>query len=134
MYEDRSTEIELYNNVSGKTSFDLDHPEALSLLHIDEPTLQMEFLVNNSPFAGKEGKYLTSRRIEERLMKQLETDVSLRVDPTESPDAWVVSGRGELHLSILIENMRDRKSTRLNSSHVAISYAVFCLKKKTRKF
>src|SRR5690625_4259822 len=106
MYEDRSTEIELYNNVSGKTSFDLDHPEALSLLHIDEPTLQMEFLVNNSPFAGKEGKYLTSRRIEERLMKQLETDVSLRVEQTDSPDAWIVSGRGELHLSILIENMR----------------------------
>ena len=83
-----------------------DHPEALPFLRIDEPTLQMTFLVNNSPFAGKEGKYLTSRRIEERLMKQLETDVSLRVDPTESPDAWIVSGRGELHLSILIENMR----------------------------
>ena len=66
----------------------------------------MTFLVNNSPFAGKEGKYITSRKIEERLMKELETDVSLRVDPTDSPDAWVVSGRGELHLSILIENMR----------------------------
>src|SRR5699024_5239791 len=63
-------------------------------------------LVNNSPFAGKEGKYITSRLIEERLMKQLETDVSLRVEPTDSPDAWTVSGRGELHLSILIENMR----------------------------
>src|SRR5699024_5635797 len=59
-----------------------------------------------SPFAGREGTYLTSRQIEERLMKELETDVSLRVDPTDSPDAWVVSGRGELHLSILIENMR----------------------------
>src|SRR5690625_7832771 len=66
----------------------------------------MTFLVNNSPFAGKEGKYLTSRRIQERLLTQLETDVSLRVDPTDSPDAFVVSGRGELHLSILIENMR----------------------------
>src|SRR5699024_1323828 len=83
-----------------------DHPDPLPLLRIDEPTLQMTFLVNNSPFAGKEGKYLTSRKIEERLMTQLETDVSLRVDETDSPDAWVVSGRGELHLSILIENMR----------------------------
>ncbi|MFZ3580117.1 translational GTPase TypA [Virgibacillus sp. DJP39] len=90
----------------GETICPPDHPEALPFLRIDEPTLQMTFLVNNSPFAGKEGKYLTSRRIEERLLKQLETDVSLRVDPTESPDAWVVSGRGELHLSILIENMR----------------------------
>lgn len=90
----------------GETICPQDHPEALPTLRIDEPTLQMTFLVNNSPFAGKEGKYITSRRIEERLMKQLETDVSLRVDPTESPDAWVVSGRGELHLSILIENMR----------------------------
>ncbi|WP_099156505.1 translational GTPase TypA [Virgibacillus ndiopensis] len=90
----------------GETICPIDHPDALPMLRIDEPTLQMTFLVNNSPFAGKEGKYITSRRIEERLMKQLETDVSLRVDPTESPDAWIVSGRGELHLSILIENMR----------------------------
>lgn len=90
----------------GETICPEDHPEALPLLRIDEPTLQMTFLVNNSPFAGKEGKYITSRRIQERLMNQLETDVSLRVDQTESPDAWVVSGRGELHLSILIENMR----------------------------
>ncbi|MFD2044334.1 translational GTPase TypA [Ornithinibacillus salinisoli] len=90
----------------GETICPVDHPEALPILRIDEPTLQMTFLVNNSPFAGKEGKYITSRRIEERLMKQLETDVSLRVDPTDSPDAWIVSGRGELHLSILIENMR----------------------------
>ncbi len=66
----------------------------------------MTFLVNNSPFAGKEGKWVTARKIEERLEQQLQTDVSLRVDPTDSPDAWVVSGRGELHLSILIENMR----------------------------
>ncbi|MBM7599856.1 GTP-binding protein [Virgibacillus halotolerans] len=90
----------------GETICPKDHPEALPMLRIDEPTLQMTFVVNNSPFAGKEGKYITSRRIEERLLKQLETDVSLRVDPTESPDAWIVSGRGELHLSILIENMR----------------------------
>jgi GTP-binding protein len=66
----------------------------------------MTFQVNNSPFAGREGKFVTSRKIEERLMQQLQTDVSLRVDPTDSPDAWEVSGRGELHLSILIENMR----------------------------
>ncbi|GGA84471.1 translational GTPase TypA [Ornithinibacillus halotolerans] len=90
----------------GETICPQDHPDALPILHIDEPTLQMTFVTNNSPFAGREGKYITSRKIEERLMKQLETDVSLRVDPTESPDAWVVSGRGELHLSILIENMR----------------------------
>ncbi|WP_156290247.1 translational GTPase TypA [Oceanobacillus salinisoli] len=90
----------------GETVCPQEHPEALPWLRIDEPTLQMTFLVNNSPFAGREGKYITSRKIEERLMKQLETDVSLRVDPTESPDAWIVSGRGELHLSILIENMR----------------------------
>ena len=63
-------------------------------------------LVNNSPFAGREGKFVTSRKIEERLQAQLQTDVSLRVDPTDSPDAWTVSGRGEFHLSILIENMR----------------------------
>ena len=90
----------------GETVCPKEHPEALPWLRIDEPTLRMTFLVNNSPFAGKEGKYITSRKIEERLMKELETDVSLRVDPTDSPDAWVVSGRGELHLSILIENMR----------------------------
>ncbi|AVQ97971.1 translational GTPase TypA [Oceanobacillus sp. M65] len=90
----------------GETICPQDHVEALPWLRIDEPTLQMTFVVNNSPFAGREGKYITSRRIEERLLKQLETDVSLRVDPTDSPDAWIVSGRGELHLSILIENMR----------------------------
>ncbi|GFZ78304.1 GTP-binding protein [Compostibacillus humi] len=90
----------------GETICPQDHPEALPWLRIDEPTLQMMFLVNNSPFAGKEGKFITARKIEERLMKQLETDVSLRVEPTDSPDAWIVSGRGELHLSILVENMR----------------------------
>lgn len=90
----------------GETICPVGQEEALPLLHIDEPTLQMTFVVNNSPFAGKEGKYITSRKIKERLMTQLETDVSLRVDPTDSPDAWIVSGRGELHLSILVENMR----------------------------
>ncbi|SFE34555.1 GTP-binding protein [Lentibacillus persicus] len=90
----------------GETICPQDHPEGLPWLRIDEPTLQMTFLTNNSPFAGREGTYITSRQIEERLMKQLETDVSLHVEPTDSPDAWTVSGRGELHLSILIENMR----------------------------
>ncbi|MFS0574392.1 translational GTPase TypA [Sporosarcina sp. 179-K 3D1 HS] len=90
----------------GETICPVDHLEALPSLHIDEPTLQMTFLVNNSPFAGKEGKWVTARKIEERLEQQLQTDVSLRVEPTDSPDAWTVSGRGELHLSILIENMR----------------------------
>ncbi|MGA9226095.1 MAG: translational GTPase TypA [Mesobacillus sp.] len=90
----------------GETVCPFDQQDALPVLRIDEPTLQMTFLVNNSPFAGREGKYLTSRKIEERLRAQLQTDVSLRVDNTDSPDAWIVSGRGELHLSILIENMR----------------------------
>ncbi|MDF2669203.1 MAG: GTP-binding protein [Paenibacillus sp.] len=90
----------------GETIADPDSPEALPVLKIDEPTLQMTFLVNNSPFAGKEGKWVTSRKIRERLFKEIETDVSLRVEETDSPDAFVVSGRGELHLGILIENMR----------------------------
>lgn len=90
----------------GETIADPDNPEALPVLKIDEPTLQMTFLVNNSPFAGREGKWVTSRKLRERLMKELETDVSLRVEDTDSPDAFIVSGRGELHLGILIENMR----------------------------
>ena len=90
----------------GETVCPVDHQEALTPLRIDEPTLQMTFLVNNSPFAGREGKWVTSSKIEERLRSQLQTDVSLRVEDTDSPDAWTVSGRGELHLSILIENMR----------------------------
>ncbi|WP_010491865.1 translational GTPase TypA [Paenibacillus elgii] len=90
----------------GETLADPANPEALPVLKIDEPTLQMTFLVNNSPFAGREGKWITSRKLRERLFKELETDVSLRVDETDSPDAFIVSGRGELHLGILIENMR----------------------------
>lgn len=90
----------------GETICPVGQEEALPMLHIDEPTLQMTFVVNNSPFVGLEGKHITSRKIKERLMTQLETDVSLRVDETDSPDAWIVSGRGELHLSILVENMR----------------------------
>lgn len=91
-------------NVSD-TIADTETPEALPLLTIDEPTLQMSFLVNNSPFAGREGKHVTSRKLRERLMAELETDVSLRVDEV-TPEQYTVSGRGELHLSILIENMR----------------------------
>ncbi|HEP2022167.1 TPA: translational GTPase TypA [Streptococcus pyogenes] len=90
----------------GETITPTDCVEALPILRIDEPTLQMTFLVNNSPFAGREGKWITSRKVEERLLAELQTDVSLRVDPTDSPDKWTVSGRGELHLSILIETMR----------------------------
>lgn len=90
----------------GETIADPEKSEALPVLKIDEPTLQMTFLVNNSPFAGREGKWVTSRKLRERLMKELETDVSLWVEDTDSPDAFIVSGRGELHLGILIENMR----------------------------
>ncbi|WJH33060.1 translational GTPase TypA [Paenibacillus aurantius] len=90
----------------GETIADPNKPEALPVLKIDEPTLQMTFLVNNSPFAGREGKWVTSRKLRERLYNELETDVSLRVEETDSPDAFIVSGRGELHLGILIENMR----------------------------
>ncbi len=90
----------------GETLADPANPEALPVLTIDEPTLQMTFLVNNSPFAGREGKWVTSRKLRDRLFKELETDVALRVEETDSPDAFVVSGRGELHLGILIENMR----------------------------
>ncbi|NGQ93662.1 translational GTPase TypA [Brevibacillus sp. SYP-B805] len=90
----------------GETVCHQDHPDPLPLLKIDEPTLQMTFLVNNSPFAGREGKHVTSRKLRDRLFAELETDVSLRVEETDSPDAFIVSGRGELHLSILVENMR----------------------------
>ncbi|GAB2703102.1 translational GTPase TypA [Paenibacillus thermoaerophilus] len=90
----------------GETLADPARPEPLPVLKIDEPTMQMTFLVNNSPFAGREGKWVTSRKLRERLFQELETDVSLRVEETDSPDAFIVSGRGELHLGILIENMR----------------------------
>ncbi|CAM3736524.1 translational GTPase TypA [Alkalicoccus chagannorensis] len=90
----------------GDTICPPEHPEQMELVRIDEPTLQMTFLVNNSPFAGRDGDHVTSRKIEARLLTQVETDVSLRVEQTSSPDAWTVSGRGELHLSILIENLR----------------------------
>jgi len=89
----------------GETVCTAGKEEALEPLRIDEPTLQMTFGVNNSPFAGKEGKFVTARKLEERLMKETQRDVSLRVKPNDT-ESWIVSGRGELHLSILIENMR----------------------------
>jgi GTP-binding protein len=88
------------------TVCDREHPEALPPLKVDEPTITMTFQVNKSPFAGKEGKFLTSRHIKERLERELKHNVALRVEPTGDPDKFQVSGRGELHLSILIENMR----------------------------
>lgn len=90
----------------GDTIADYNEPEALQGLTIDEPTLSMIFSVNNSPFAGKEGEYVTSRHLRERLYKEIETNVSMRVEDTDTPEALKVSGRGELHLSILIETMR----------------------------
>jgi GTP-binding protein len=90
----------------GETLTDINDPEQLPVITVDEPTLSMTFVVNNSPFAGQEGVYVTSRKLRERLYKELESNVSLRVEDTDSPDSWVVSGRGELHLSILIETMR----------------------------
>lgn len=90
----------------GETIADLQHPEALPFVEIDEPVLSMTFSVNNSPFAGQEGDYVTSRHLRDRLMKELESNISLKVTETDSPDSFVVSGRGELHLSVLIENMR----------------------------
>ena len=90
----------------GETICDPDHPESLGTISIEEPTLSMNFMVNTSPVAGKVGKFVTSRHIRERLMKELEVNVGLVVEETDSTDSFKVSGRGELHLSILIENMR----------------------------
>ncbi|MHB8157369.1 MAG: translational GTPase TypA [Desulfocucumaceae bacterium] len=90
----------------GNTIADTENPVPLSFVLIDEPTMAVTFLVNKSPFSGQEGSYVTSRKLGERLLRELESDVSLRVQPTDTPDAFLVSGRGELHLSILIETMR----------------------------
>ncbi|CCV65348.1 GTP-binding protein TypA [Paracholeplasma brassicae] len=90
----------------GETVCEIGQEEALPILHIDEPTVQMTFGTNTSPFAGKEGKYVTASKIEERLYKETQKDVSLRVERLSGKEEWVVSGRGELHLGILIENMR----------------------------
>ncbi len=90
----------------GDTIADFENPEQLEVINIDEPTMNMLFTINNSPFFGKEGKFVTSRHIYDRLQKELEKNLALRVMPTDSPDAWLVYGRGILHLSVLIETMR----------------------------
>lgn len=90
----------------GETICDADNPEPLPFVDLDEPTISMYFVVNNSPFAGREGTFVTSRHLRNRLFKELETNLSFRVEETDSPDSFKVSGRGELHLAILIETMR----------------------------
>jgi GTP-binding protein len=90
----------------GLTVADVDHPERLEGISVEEPTISVDFLVNNSPFAGREGKFVTSRQIRERLYRELERNVALRVEDTEATDTWTVQGRGELHLTILMETMR----------------------------
>jgi GTP-binding protein len=90
----------------GDTLCDLENPDPIPFQKISEPTIAMNFMVNDSPLAGQEGKYITSRHLRDRLYRELNTDVSLRVEDTDSPDCFKVSGRGELHLSVLIENMR----------------------------
>ena len=90
----------------GLTITDPEHPERLEGIAVEEPTISVDMLVNNSPFAGRDGKYVTSRQIKERLERELERNVALRVEDTDSTDTWTVSGRGELHLSILMETMR----------------------------
>jgi GTP-binding protein len=108
--EAEAGDIVLVNGIDelgiGSTLCDLEHPEALPLLRVDEPTLTMNFLVNASPLAGREGKFVTSRQLRERLEREIKSNVALRVEFTEDTDSFIVSGRGELHLTILIENMR----------------------------
>ena len=105
----------------GETVADATNPEALPTIHIDEPTLSMVFHVNKSPFAGKEGDFVTSRHIRARLYKEIETNVALRVEDTDTSDAFKVSGRGELHLSVLIETMR-REGFELEVSKPKVIY------------
>lgn len=105
----------------GETIADVTNPEAIQFVDIDEPTLSMNFMVNNSPFAGQDGTFVTSRHLRDRLKKELETNVSLRVEETDAADCFLVSGRGELHLSILIETMR-REGYELQVSKPTVIY------------
>ncbi|ABO49018.1 GTP-binding protein TypA [Desulforamulus reducens MI-1] len=105
----------------GETIADKDNPVAIPPIKVDEPTLEMTFMVNDSPFAGQEGEHITSRKLKARLYKEMEKNVSLRVQDTESPDVWKVAGRGELHLSILIETMR-REGFELQVSKPEVIY------------
>ncbi|MEQ1778564.1 MAG: translational GTPase TypA, partial [Nitrosomonas sp.] len=110
MKEALAGDIVLINGVEelsiGTTLADVDKPEALPILSVDEPTLTMTFQVNTSPFAGQEGKFVTSRQLRERLEKELLTNVAMRLEETNETDSFLISGRGELHLTILLENMR----------------------------
>ena len=101
----------------GDTLCSPEKPEAIPFQKISEPTISMQFIVNDSPFAGQEGKFVTSRHLRDRLFRELNTDVSLRVEETENADSFKVSGRGELHLSVLIENMR-REGYELSLIHI----------------
>ena len=105
----------------GETIASAENPEALPLLKIDPPTLQMDFVANDSPFSGREGDKVTPKKLEDRLIRQTRTDVSLRVEPTDQLNAWTVSGRGELHLSILVEEMR-REGFELQLSRPKVIY------------
>lgn len=105
----------------GETIASAENPEALPLLKIDPPTLQMDFVANDSPFSGREGDKVTPKKLEDRLIKQTRTDVSLKVEPTDQLNAWTVSGRGELHLSILVEEMR-REGFELQLSRPKVIY------------
>jgi GTP-binding protein len=105
----------------GETVTDRDNPTPIASTHIDEPTLRMTFAVNTSPFAGREGQWSTSRKLRERLFRELETNVSLRVEESDSPDQFLVSGRGELHLGVLIETMR-REGYELQVSQPQVIY------------
>ena len=112
----------------GDTICDFNNPEKIPFVDIDEPTVSMTFSVNNGPFAGKEGQFITSRHIRDRLFKELDRNVSLRVKETDSPDSFEVSGRGELHLSVLIETMRREGFELLVSRPKVIFKEIDCVK------
>lgn len=114
----------------GDTICEIDHPDPIPFQKISEPTIAMQFLVNDSPLAGQEGKYVTSRHIRDRLFRELNTDVSLRVEEMDSTDSFKVSGRGELHLSVLIENMR-REGYEFSVSKAEVLYRTDEKGKKT---